>query len=1012
MEGDQGEAEQRARAREERRRIVERYDQGREDGAVIDDWEDPKFEIYHTQDRYGFIHDQRRPDDVGRSVREQKQLDKEMSRLDKWLKMLSESNKWFPEGAKYHEKMTERVWKGVPERLRGTLWHILLNIDRIKQEQEGKYQEMRDIARLHSPDIRQIDLDVNRTYRDHIMFRERYNSRQQDLFHVLAAYSMYNSEVGYCQGMSQIAALLLMYLNSDEDAFWALSQLMVGPKYNMHGFFIPGFPKLMRFQDHHDKILLKKLKRLQKHLMANNMDTGIYTLKWFFQCFLDRIPFSITIRVWDLYLLEGDTIMIAMAYTILKLHRKPLLKMEMDELMEFLQKTLETDFGYEDDFVIETALKDSLADLRSSKLHTAGSPPESEKPQRPFGLLLNIPVEETTAPVGKRLPVMDEERQFQRNTLQREEENFRKLQHLDSQTSIDEGSINLSLNETGSIEVTKSDMQDGDLSLDTIDSNHTPTSDMERTRQPISPLPSRDQDELDDSLMYMMKQASIDEPKITAYSKSQREKKRQQIPEKDDLDIRGAKMLHSEFKKGDQRRLKEIRRPASADPGDQMKKQIREEEKRMSVHANITDFGDRVMNSNQSINKSSSQSKSRSSSQHRQSSRDTTRFSGTSSGLDTSGSSRVLNISSDSFTDDHKRSSSRQSQHNSSRELREKTRAEIHAQSSQRGHQHSRSEPPEFLQKHTHSRPSSKSSYYFGEAPDLEEILSNLNGHGGAIEGDDVSTPMNDPMPSDIPHQTDCYLFHHGTPTNALMQDVNSAAPNVDEVVRIKVPFSEPYEPLEPLLTAQHNMERLAAQQINPQYNGHKVTIQVNRGNQDEGRMVHANQMLSPTERSSFNFNVRKVGSQQVTKRHITTTEKKISSSGSHHTSTHSMYVAEHSERANPAGRAPLASFQEMQDNIESKHFSHHSANVSRRLSSRSREDLTERSKNGSRNGSRNRSRDFHPETHEQEHQLHNESYSSNDGEVWESRNRSNSKNPRNDSRDNKMSILRKETFF
>ena len=73
------------------------------------------------------------------------------------------------------------------------------------------------------------------------------------------------------------------------------------------------------------QILLKKLKRLQKHLMANNMDTGIYTLKWFFQCFLDRIPFSITIRVWDLYLLEGDSIMIAMAYNILKLHWKSLL---------------------------------------------------------------------------------------------------------------------------------------------------------------------------------------------------------------------------------------------------------------------------------------------------------------------------------------------------------------------------------------------------------------------------------------------------------------------------------------------------------------------------------------------------------------------------------------------------------------------------------------------------------------------------------------------------------------
>ena len=33
------------------------------------------------------------------------------------------------------------------------------------------------------------------------MFRERYNGRQQALFHVLAAYSVYNTEVGYCQGM-------------------------------------------------------------------------------------------------------------------------------------------------------------------------------------------------------------------------------------------------------------------------------------------------------------------------------------------------------------------------------------------------------------------------------------------------------------------------------------------------------------------------------------------------------------------------------------------------------------------------------------------------------------------------------------------------------------------------------------------------------------------------------------------------------------------------------------------
>lgn len=49
--------------------------------------------------------------------------------------------------------------------------------------------------------------------------------RQQSLFHVLAAYSVYNTEVGYCQGMSQLAALLLMYMNEEVDRFQFCSAL-------------------------------------------------------------------------------------------------------------------------------------------------------------------------------------------------------------------------------------------------------------------------------------------------------------------------------------------------------------------------------------------------------------------------------------------------------------------------------------------------------------------------------------------------------------------------------------------------------------------------------------------------------------------------------------------------------------------------------------------------------------------------------------------------------------------
>ena len=64
--------------------------------------------------------------------------------------------------------------------------------------------------------------------------------------------------------------------------------------------------------------------------------------------------------------------MFGLSSTDFRLHRKTLLRMQMDELIEFLQQTLAVDFYFEDDYVIETALRENLQELRSSRLHTAG----------------------------------------------------------------------------------------------------------------------------------------------------------------------------------------------------------------------------------------------------------------------------------------------------------------------------------------------------------------------------------------------------------------------------------------------------------------------------------------------------------------------------------------------------------------------------------------------------------------------------------------------------------------
>merc|ERR1719509_704156 len=234
------------------------------------------------------------------------------------------------------------------------------------------------------------------------------------------------------------------------------------------------------------------------------------------------------------------------------MHRKALMKMGMDEMLELIQKTLETDFGFEDDYVVDTGLKECLQELRSARLHTAGHPPPDELPQKPFGLLI-LPTAEEEA--GMRQPFSDKEREFSEHTIQRQADNVTKLQHLNSQTSIDEGSYDHSLNETGSLEPDTedhhSDILEHDMSGESpisttghtpmpghnpmsghtpmptnIDNTPLPTNidnpplptnnhnidvvDNRQSMLPPSPLPpSKEQDELDQALLKLMKEADL-----------------------------------------------------------------------------------------------------------------------------------------------------------------------------------------------------------------------------------------------------------------------------------------------------------------------------------------------------------------------------------------------------------------------------------------------------------------------------------------------------------------------
>lgn len=57
-----------------------------------------------------------------------------------------------------------------------------------------------------------------------------------------------------------------------------------------------------------------------------------------------QIPFSLCLRVWDIYLLDGERVLTAMAYTILRVHKNRLLKLkDMDLLLQYVQVNVNND---------------------------------------------------------------------------------------------------------------------------------------------------------------------------------------------------------------------------------------------------------------------------------------------------------------------------------------------------------------------------------------------------------------------------------------------------------------------------------------------------------------------------------------------------------------------------------------------------------------------------------------------------------------------------------------------
>jgi hypothetical protein len=88
-----------------------------------------------------------------------------------WPKHFSSSKQ------KYSAKLIRRVYKGIPNSIRNLGWFKLLEVDTQIKAQTGVYERMKNLALQYSLELRQIDVDINRTFRNNCVYKKRYSQR-------------------------------------------------------------------------------------------------------------------------------------------------------------------------------------------------------------------------------------------------------------------------------------------------------------------------------------------------------------------------------------------------------------------------------------------------------------------------------------------------------------------------------------------------------------------------------------------------------------------------------------------------------------------------------------------------------------------------------------------------------------------------------------------------------------------------------------------------------------------
>ncbi|XP_042170736.1 LOW QUALITY PROTEIN: TBC1 domain family member 1-like [Oncorhynchus tshawytscha] len=233
------------------------------------------------------------------------------------------------------------VEQGVPRQYRGEVWKFLSEQFVLRQpvpvRSPSDNRPYKELLKQLTSQQHAILIDLG-PFRHHPYFQAQLGSGQLSLYNLLKAYSLLDPEVGYCQGLSFVAGVLLLHMG-EEEAFNMLQFLM----YHM-GLRKQYRPDMMilQIQMYQLSRLLHDYHRdLYVHLEQHEIGPSLYAAPWFLTAFASHFPLGFVARVFDMLFLQGSEVIFKVSLSLLGSHKPLILQHDsLESIVDFIKTTL------------------------------------------------------------------------------------------------------------------------------------------------------------------------------------------------------------------------------------------------------------------------------------------------------------------------------------------------------------------------------------------------------------------------------------------------------------------------------------------------------------------------------------------------------------------------------------------------------------------------------------------------------------------------------------------------